>query len=269
MGLLEINDVFRKTIINLDFYLKNTTEHHIQKVKQHHEEDLPENKSICKLAAIFQKSHVQEVREEQPPQTDDNIQPPQAPEEEHVTKHPYMHFEKINKKKRWQENKRAGRFYEETTKNYIDQKGSFSWLQNGELKFDEERLLLAAQDQGLMTNGFKKMSGLSDNDRCRFCHTATETSNHLISGCQTLLADGHYTRRHNKVCSYLHWTICNAINIPTQEVWNHKPEPVTASKSTTVFYDKIIETGRYIENKAIKPDIVVWDHSNKSALNYY
>ena len=85
-----------------------------------------------------------------------------------------MHFEKINKKKRWQENKRAGRFYEETTKNYIDQKGSFSWLQNGELKFDEERLLLAAQDQGLMTNGFKKMSGQLDNDRCRFCHTATE-----------------------------------------------------------------------------------------------
>ena len=116
-----------------------------------------------------------------------------------------------------------------------------------------------------MTNGFKKC-GISTNDQCRYCHKATERTNHILSGCQTLLADGHYTRRHNKVCSYLHWTICNAINIPTQEVWNHKPEPVTASKSTTVFYDKIIQTGRYIENQAIKPDIVVWDHSNQTAL---
>ena len=49
-----------------------------------------------------------------------------------------MHFERINKKKRWQDNKRAGKFYEETQKNYIDQKGSFQWLQNGELKYDEE-----------------------------------------------------------------------------------------------------------------------------------
>ena len=134
------------------------------------------------------------------------------------------------------------------------------------MKFDEERLLLAAQDQGLMTNGFKKMSGISDNDRCRFCHTATETSNHLISGCQTLLADGHYTRRHNKVCSYLHWTICNAHKIPTKEVWLHEPEPVTATESTTIFYDKPIPTGRFIESNAIKPDILVRDHQNKTAL---
>ena len=177
-----------------------------------------------------------------------------------------MHYENINKKNRWQNNKRAGKFYEETNKKYIDKKASFQWLQNGELKYDEERLLLAAQDQGLMTNGFKKMAGLSENDRCRFCHNAVESSNHIMSGCQTLLADGHYTRRHNKVCSYIHWTICNAKNIPTKEVWNHSPKPVTATETTTIFYDKIIQTGRHIENSAIKPDIVVWDHTNQSAL---
>ena len=190
-----------------------------------------------------------------------------APEEEtRTTKHPYMFTERINKKKRWQNNKRAGRFFEETQKNYIDQKGSFQWLQNGELKFDEERLILAAQDQGLMTNGFKKMCGISTNDQCRFCHKATETTNHILSGCQTLLADGHYTKRHNKVCSYIHWTICNAKDIPTKEVWNHQPEPVAATESTTIYYDKIIPTGRFIESSAIKPDIVVWDHQDKSAL---
>ena len=97
-------------------------------------------------------------------------------------------------------------------------------------------------------------------------HNASASSSHLISGCQTLLADGHYTRSHNKVCSYLHWTICNANNIPTKEIWNHTPEPVTATDKTTIFYDKIIQTGRYIENQAIKPHIVVRDHENKTAL---
>ena len=68
------------------------------------------------------------------------------------------------------------------------------------------------------------------------------------------------------MCSYIHWTICNAKNIPTKEVWNHSPKPVTATETTTIFYDKIIQTGRHIENSAIKPDIVVWDHTNQSAL---
>ena len=145
-----------------------------------------------------------------------------------------MHFERIIKKRKWQTNKRAGYFYEESQKNYIDMKGSFQWIQNGEMTYDEERILLAAQDQGLMTNAFKKMCGLTQNDRCRFCHTSVETCNHLISGCQTLLAEGHYTKRHNKVCSYLHHTICQANNIETKEVWNHQPEPVTSNQQITI-----------------------------------
>ena len=191
---------------------------------------------------------------------------PQAQEDDPNLKHPYFHHERASKRERWKTNKRAGKFYEETQKSYIDQKGSFQWLQNGELKFDEERLLLAAQDQGLTTNGFLKMCGIRQDDKCRFCHTATESSSHLVSGCQTLLADGHYTRRHNKVCSYIHWTICKEKNIPTQDVWLHAPQPVTATDDITIYYDKVIPTGRYIENGAIKPDIVVWDRKSRSAI---
>ena len=134
------------------------------------------------------------------------------------------------------------------------------------MKFDEERLLFAAQDQGLTTNGFLKMCGLRQDDKCRFCHTSTETTSHLVSGCQTLLADGHYTRRHNKVCTYLHWAICKDKDIPTQDVWLHTPQPVTATEDVTIFYDKVIPVGRFIENGAIKPDIVFWDRKARSAL---
>ena len=59
LGLIEINDVFRKTITNLDFYLRTTTEEHLSKVKEQHQESLPENKSIIKLAQVFKRSHLQ------------------------------------------------------------------------------------------------------------------------------------------------------------------------------------------------------------------
>ena len=160
---------------------------------------------------------------------------------------------------------RAGRFYEEAMKSYIDRKGTFQWIQNGELGFDGERMIIAAQDQGLMTNGFKKMCGISGNDQCRFCKSAVESTSHLVSGCKTLLAEGHYTHRHNKVCKYLHWKICQANEIQTKEIWNPEPTPVTTKNQVTIFYDKEIKAGRYIENSAIKPDIVIWDKEKRTA----
>ena len=80
------------------------------------------------------------------------------------------------------------------------------------------------------------------------------------------MADGHYTKRHNKVCKYLHWKILNDRDIPTKQVWLHEPEPVTANEDVTIFYDKIIPTGRFIESGAVKPDIVVWDRKEKTAM---
>ena len=60
MGLFEINDIYRKSITNLDYYIQNTHEKHIQLVKRQHQEDLSENKSITKLAEIFRKKHLQQ-----------------------------------------------------------------------------------------------------------------------------------------------------------------------------------------------------------------
>ena len=73
------------------------------------------------------------------------------------------------RKERWVEDKRAGKFPAELEKPYIDKDSSLSWLKKGKLTFDGERILTGAQDQALLTNGFKKMAKLSDNDKCRFC----------------------------------------------------------------------------------------------------
>ena len=92
-----------------------------------------------------------------------------------------------------------------------------------------------------------------------------ESVSHLISGCQILLADGHYTARHNKICKYIHWKACKNFEIQVKEnIWEHEPEPVVANANVTIYYDKIIPTGRYIEGGAIKPDLVIWDKKEKT-----
>ena len=69
-----------------------------------------------------------------------------------------------------------------------------------------------------------------------------------------------------QLCLHSALHICKDKNIPTQEVWLHTPQPVTATEDVTIFYDKVIPAGRFIENGAIKPDIVFWDRKARSAL---
>ena len=110
------------------------------------------------------------------------------------------------------------------------------------------------------------MAGMSSSDKCRFCHTEVESSSHLISACKILLAEGHYTARHNKICRYIHWKVCKKYNIEVKEkVWEHEPDRVTSNGKVTIFYDKEIPAGRYIEGGAIKPDIVIWDKESRTA----
>ena len=182
------------------------------------------------------------------------------------TRQKYSQQEEKLRMERWKDHKRAGRFQEELQKSYIDKEESLRWLKNGDLSFDGERIIIGAQDQGLLTNGFKKMAGISDNDQCRFCHAAVESASHLVSACQILLADGHYTTRHNKICKYLHWKACREYKIETKEkIWEHEPDPVISNGNITIFYDKKIPTGRYIEGGAVKPDILIWNKEEKTA----
>ena len=95
---------------------------------------------------------------------------------------------------------------------------------------------MAEQDQGIMTNAFKKMAGLTNDSKCRFRHTETESVSHLFSSYQTLLADGYYTARHDGVWKYLHWTICKSLNIKcSSNVWEHQPEKITGSERHTIY----------------------------------
>ena len=258
LGLIEINHTYRATILSMGQYINSSRDKTISMVKDHQNKCLSQQTSNTKLAENFNGGQLKNT-------TENNDNP--ATLIARKMREEYSKREMETRKEGWRQNKRAGKFMEELNQKYIDKEASLQWLKHGKLPFDEERIITAGQDQGLLTNGFKKMIGIQKNDQCRFCHSAIESPSHLMSGCQILLADGHYTARHNKVCKYLHWKICGEMQLErTQYIWEHEPPPITSNGKVTVFYDKIIQTGRYIKDKAIKPDIVIWNKQKKTAL---
>ena len=102
----------------------------------------------------------------------------------------------------WKNNKRARRFASSIDEKEIDKTNSFEWLKRGVLKFDSERIILAAQDDrpNEWAEEDIQANEPTDNDKCRFCHESVETVNRLLSGCPKLLTEGRYTTINNNVC---------------------------------------------------------------------
>ena len=119
-----------------------------------------------------------------------------------------------------------------------------------------EKFIVATQDQSLFTRNFQaNILHNGANPKCRFCNTSTETTDHLISGCN-ILAPNEYKNRYNRVGQYVHWKICKHYNIDTTDKWyGHKPLPVVDASNVTILWDFPIRTDRRIQ--ANRPDIVI------------
>ena len=164
----------------------------------------------------------------------------------------------------WKKNKRAGKFAKRIEEEEIDKSRSFEWLKRGVMNYDNERIILAAQDEGLLTNGLKKIFKLTTNDKCRFCQDSVETVNHLLSGCPKLLAEGRYTTRHNNVCRVIHWRLCQEYGFQTPDVsWKHNPQPLLENQKARITYDTIVPASRHVTDSAVRPDIVVMDKCSR------
>ena len=68
------------------------------------------------------------------------------------------------------------------------------------MNFENERVILSAQDEGLITNGVKKIFKFTTNDKSGICQASVETVNHLLSGCPSLLAEAMYTTSYYNGC---------------------------------------------------------------------
>ena len=257
LGLSEINHQHRATVVSIGQYLRSSQNPSLAMVFEHQEQRASKITSNTKLAKHFGQGCLTEEAES-----------PNKPATEIARKSRKQYTQTFKSKclEEWAGHQRATHFLEELSKDYIDKKESLDWLIRGSLHYDQERLIMAAQDQGLMTNAFKKMAGLSNNNMCRFCHTEVESVSHLTSSCKVLLGDGYYTKRHDGVCKYLHWTICKNLDIQcSSKSWEHQPERTVGNEAYTIYYDHIIPTATYLENAAVKPDIVVWNKKERVA----
>jgi len=60
---------------------------------------------------------------------------------------------------------------------------SYRWLKSGDIKEETESTIVAAQDQAISTNCFKrKILKEETESKCRLCQQLEETIDHLTSG---------------------------------------------------------------------------------------
>ena len=163
---------------------------------------------------------------------------------------------------KWEDKPLHGQYPLRSKQADVDKKHTHQWLRSSGLKAESEGLILAAQDQSLMTRNFEaNVLKNGANPSCRLCDKAVETVDHLVAGC-SVLAPTEYKARHDRVGQYLHWNICKHYNIKTEANWyEHHPKPVTEGDRVTILWDFPINTDRTI--KANRPDIVIKDHKNE------
>ena len=128
-----------------------------------------------------------------------------------------------------------------------DKKSGKSWhqLRNGNLKWETESLLSAAQQQALNTNSLRKMYHANVSNKCRLCRTHVENVLHIVSGYSTL-AQKEYKRRHDKVCLNIHWALCNKNGVKACERWyEHKVECVIENDIAKILWDVCIQVDRH------------------------
>ncbi len=88
----------------------------------------------------------------------------------------------------------------ETRKQGVDKKATYAWVKEGKLTPTTEALVMAAQDDVVMTRDylFKLPGGSSRDRKCRLCGTYKESLGHLLSKCP-VFEHREYTRRHDSV----------------------------------------------------------------------
>ncbi len=158
-----------------------------------------------------------------------------------------------------------GKFFKYRNEPFVDKEPSLAWLRSSGLKGETESLIIAAQDQAFNTRYHqRKILNLQVDGRCRMCGVTEETVSHIISGCSTL-AGTDYKERHNKVASYIHWTVCKefGVEVPNKG-YENVPQPVVNTDECTIMWDKGVFTDLTIS--ANRPDIIVHNKKDKMCL---
>jgi hypothetical protein len=102
---------------------------------------------------------------------------------------------------------------------------------------------VVAQDQAISTNYFKKKILKEETEsKCRLCKKHEETIDHLNLGC-LILGKNEYLMRHDKVCTYLYYSVCKTLGTEITDKWyTHMPKPVYEEGDITVLWNQAVHT---------------------------
>jgi hypothetical protein len=154
-----------------------------------------------------------------------------------------------NLKEKWEEKGMHGQFPRSLDKKLVDKEQSYQWLKFGDIKGETKSTFVAAQDQAISTNYFKrKILKEEIESRCRLCKEYEETVYHLTSGCP-ILAKNEHVIRHDRVCTHVHYSIFKTL---TENWYSHIPKPVCQHENIKVLWNQGIQTDREVlANKLI------------------
>ena len=64
------------------------------------------------------------------------------------------------------------------------------------------------------------------------CRVENETVSHIVIECK-MLAQKQYRKRHDNVCKYIHWKLCEKHDFQRAQQWHeHEPDGVIENKGT-------------------------------------
>jgi len=98
---------------------------------------------------------------------------------------------------------------------------------------------VATQDQAISTNYFKsKILKKEIDSKCRLPKQHKETIHHLTPGCH-ILDNNEYLMRHDRVCTYLQYSVRKELGIKMAEKWNTQTaKPVCKHKNVTILWNQ-------------------------------
>ena len=155
-----------------------------------------------------------------------------------------------------------GSLFQQMIEKDYDVKTCLSWIEKCHLSPQSEAYIFGLQEMAIFTRWHERhILKNRESDLCRICKKESETTFHILAGCDSL-AKKEYFDRHNSVARYVHYQICNQHGIQTEPKWHlHRPAEVYMDGKIELIWDMPITTARAIG--ANRPDIVVRDKINK------
>jgi hypothetical protein len=116
-------------------------------------------------------------------------------------------------KTRWKNKIMHGQYIRSIERQHISEEDTFLWLSKGGIKAKTDSATVAAQDQALqMKHCATKILNKESDSKCRLCKQSDKTLEHIISACP-ILAKEQYIKRHDRVCTQIHFNICNETGV--------------------------------------------------------